>query len=331
MWPYRASIFNNAIIYHHRSNTRVVLEVGGQRMTSAWLLRVIATASLLALQSTLCVAQSNIGSAKFIRNQVQGILGEQTNRLSSGSSVRSNELIRSGDASLAELIFIDQTKLSVGPKSEVRLDKFVYDPNRGTGTVVLDATRGAYRFITGVQDHRNYEIKTPYATLGVRGTTLEIIFAELDRANPNRSDNRACERNVRIKLVEGAFEARTISGLTADVTDANTVLTVCSDGSFQTTQVTQSILNFTPRDFAAGPPAPGSPPGGRPTATARQATTTTASSGPPATTPTSVAGITGFEFPPELIAALGATAAALAVIFGEQTTSNPPMSPATPH
>ena len=136
--------------------------------------RALIIAAALALQSSICAAQSNIGKAATVRKQVEGIIEGQTRNLSSGNAVHSNELIRSGDAAVAELVFIDQTKLSVGPKSEVRLDKFVYDPNKGTGAVVIDASRGAYRFITGVQDHRNYEIKTPFATLGVRGTIIEM-------------------------------------------------------------------------------------------------------------------------------------------------------------
>jgi hypothetical protein len=57
-----------------------------------------------------------------------------------------------------------------------RRDKFLYDPNnKGAGKVAINATKGAYRFITGEQDKKNYEIKTPYAVLGVRGTVLEIV------------------------------------------------------------------------------------------------------------------------------------------------------------
>jgi hypothetical protein len=209
---------------------------------------------------------------------VEGILGGRTNTLSSGSAVHANELIRSGDEAVANLVFIDQTKLSVGPKSEVRLDKFVYDPNKNTGTVVVRATKGAYRFVTGVQDPRNYEIKTPYATLGVRGTILEVNLEGVGRqtraaaaddlgdAEPPQGDedptavrrsrrsDGACRNWVKIKLVEGAFHARTISGQRTSVTEPNTVLTVCSDGSFQTTQVTESILNFSPETAFAFDP-----------------------------------------------------------------------------
>jgi hypothetical protein len=96
--------------------------------------------------------------------------------LQAGSSLYTNETIGTGPAGQAELHFNDSTKLSVGPSSNVRLDKFVYDPNKGgAGKVAISATKGAYRFITGEQDKKAYEIKTPYATLGVRGTVLEIV------------------------------------------------------------------------------------------------------------------------------------------------------------
>src|SRR6476660_2741082 len=149
--------------------------------------QMFTIAAALAMQSSICPAQQpNIGRADYIRNQVEGVLEGQARHLSSGNSVHSNELIRSGDAAVAELVFIDQTKLSVGPKSELRLDKFVYNPNKGGGAVVLETSRGAYRFITGVQEHKNYEIKTPYATLGVRGTIIEINLEGIEEQDQNK-------------------------------------------------------------------------------------------------------------------------------------------------
>src|SRR5262249_16024190 len=89
--------------------------------------------------------------------------------LSAGSSVHSNETVKTGGSGQAGLGFIDKTTLHVGPSSSVRLDKFVYDPNKGTGSVVIDATKGAFRFSTGAQDKGDVKIKTPQGTLGMRG------------------------------------------------------------------------------------------------------------------------------------------------------------------
>jgi hypothetical protein len=88
--------------------------------------------------------------------------------LSVGSGVHSNETIKTGSAGQAGLRFNDQSNLSVGHSSQVRLDKFVYDPNKGAGTAVIEATRGTFRFSTGAQGGQ-VKIKTPYGTLGTRG------------------------------------------------------------------------------------------------------------------------------------------------------------------
>ena len=88
----------------------------------------------------IAIAQSNIGSASSVKNRVDGVIGGQARSLSAGSAVHSNEMIRSGDDSIANLVFIDQTRLSVGPKSEVRLDKFVYNPDQRTDSTVLSSS-----------------------------------------------------------------------------------------------------------------------------------------------------------------------------------------------
>jgi hypothetical protein len=52
----------------------------------------------------------------------------------------------------------------------VRLNKFIYDPNRSGGKAVFDAAKGSFRFSTGAQGgNRNIQIKTPVGTLGIRG------------------------------------------------------------------------------------------------------------------------------------------------------------------
>src|SRR5437879_859616 len=94
-------------------------------------------ATILALQPTIVAAEPHIGNAAAVKNQVEGVLEGQTQSLSSGSAVYSNELVRTGQDAVAELELLDSTKLSVGPASTVRLDRFVYDPNKGNGTVVV--------------------------------------------------------------------------------------------------------------------------------------------------------------------------------------------------
>jgi hypothetical protein len=131
-------------------------------------LRTIAPGLLivgLLMQSTTSRAQEAIGSATSVRPQAEA----NARTLAGGSTVYSKELVRTGDAGRADLRFHDNSNFSVGPKSSVRLDKFVYDPNKSSATVSVEATRGSFRFVTGSQSKGSYQVKTPYGTLGIRG------------------------------------------------------------------------------------------------------------------------------------------------------------------
>lgn len=126
-------------------------------------------AAMMLAATAAYSADPKIGIAKTIANQVEGSVGGQTEKLSPGSGVYPDETVRTGIKGVADLVFIDDTNLSIGPTSEVKLDKFIYDPTGSTGSVVIEATRGAFRFVAGSQDKRSYQIKTPFGTLGIRG------------------------------------------------------------------------------------------------------------------------------------------------------------------
>ena len=130
------------------------------------LMPAAALAVLFALSSTASNAQTRIGSTTSVQPEASGSVG---GTLSVGGGVHENETIRTGSSGQAGMRFNDQSNLSVGKSSQVRLDKFVYDPHKGTGAAVIDATKGTFRFSTGAQGGGQVKIKTPYGTLGVRG------------------------------------------------------------------------------------------------------------------------------------------------------------------
>jgi hypothetical protein len=139
---------------------------GQQAMQRHILMPALALAVLFALQSTASNAQTRIGSATSVQPEASGSVG---GTLAVGSGVHSNETVKTGSSGKAGLQFHDQSNLSVGPSSQVRLDKFVYDPNKGTGSTAIEVTRGTFRFSTGAQGKGEVKIKTPYGTLGTRG------------------------------------------------------------------------------------------------------------------------------------------------------------------
>src|SRR5690606_5957425 len=129
--------------------------------------RSAAMASAFALPASSAMAQSKVGVAALVENDVSGTLSGRTRALQVGSDVFGGERVQTGDSGNAQLLFLDQTSFTIGPKADVTLDRFVYDPRRNTGNVVLQTTKGAFRFISGSQGADNYRIQTPVATIGV--------------------------------------------------------------------------------------------------------------------------------------------------------------------
>ena len=86
-------------------------------------------------------------------------------RLAVGSEVFQNELVRTGKASTARLQFLDETNLSLSPLSQIKLDSFVFDPDKKTGRVVVNVPHGLVRFTTGSLEKRSYAIRTPFVAV----------------------------------------------------------------------------------------------------------------------------------------------------------------------
>ena len=71
----------------------------------------------------------------------------------------------------------DDTRVSLGPSSEVRLERFVYAPAVGSLGLVLKIVRGVKAYVSGqiaklAPD--SVRLETPTAIVGVRGTSLAI-------------------------------------------------------------------------------------------------------------------------------------------------------------
>src|ERR1700744_5021116 len=86
---------------------------GAAMVARVWAAAVMVAISLM-LSSKVCLAEPKIGNAVTVNNQVEGVTGGGSRVLATGSEVYSNELVRTSSESKAELLFLDNTNLSVG-------------------------------------------------------------------------------------------------------------------------------------------------------------------------------------------------------------------------
>ena len=175
---------------------------------------IAVAASLVLYSAVSATAAENIGVTSSVTNKVTGTLGGDPRELGIGSGIFQDETIETWKESTTQLMFLDETTLTMGPDSSMMLDKFVFDPDSNTGEFVLSTTKGAFRFITGSVDPSSYLIETPIATMGVRGTIIEW------RVNKN---------NVLLKLVHGAADICNSGGECISLDQPGTY--VVTDGS----------------------------------------------------------------------------------------------------
>ena len=107
------------------------------------------------------------------------VTGASGNRpLAANDPVFSGDVVKTDEAGSAQILFRDDTRLVVGPNSEITIDKFVFADQSTAREVTINAIRGAFRFITGSSQKQAYTIKTPTATIGVRGTAFDVSIED---------------------------------------------------------------------------------------------------------------------------------------------------------
>src|SRR5580704_7585328 len=148
--------------------------------SSAGRVRIAAAVwAIAAILAGPALAEGQIGAASIVVNSVTGTLAttHESAPLRAGIDVFQNETINTGDESASRVIFQDKTELSVGPQSSVVLDRFVFDPDPSKSAVAISIARGVARFTTGVLPKPDYQINTPSAQIGVRGTALTVTVS----------------------------------------------------------------------------------------------------------------------------------------------------------
>jgi hypothetical protein len=93
--------------------------------------------------------------------------------LSAGSPVYENDRLETGKGNV-QIIFVDDTKLVVGPGSSLVIDRFLMRGGNRAEKFSVDALRGTFRFISGHSAKSAYDIQTANATIGIRGTAFDF-------------------------------------------------------------------------------------------------------------------------------------------------------------
>ncbi len=167
----------------------------------------------------------------MIQNEVVRVAATTT-PINVGDSMLRDETVRTGADSAARFVMADSTNLSLGPSATLKLDRTVFNDEHSYRDVAIRMTTGAFRFVTGNSDKAAYKITTPLATIGVRGTTLDILSQR--------------GRSV-VVLQDGAASVCTRSGQCVQLTQPGETAVITSTGG----KVSITKSNTPPWTFAA--------------------------------------------------------------------------------
>ena len=101
-----------------------------------------------------------------------------------GTGINMNDAITTSRAKL-ELTFDDDTKVRITKHSKLIIDDFVYDANSGTGKLAMNVAMGTVRYASGAiarNSRENVRLRTPTATIAVRGTDFTMTVDEIGRS-----------------------------------------------------------------------------------------------------------------------------------------------------
>ncbi|WP_158008210.1 FecR family protein [Methyloceanibacter methanicus] len=142
----------------------------------AWAIALLIGAGLAFAVSVPAVSPpayaGKVGVAAAVNpDAFSSLSGVPNKQLNIGKSIFYNERIETTTSGLVQVLLVDGSTFTVGPNSNLVIDKFVYDPKKKTGEVVATFSKGSMRFIGGKlsKNAGGVKVNTPSGALAIRG------------------------------------------------------------------------------------------------------------------------------------------------------------------
>ncbi len=182
-------------------------------MKYAWLLLILFSLDSHAGIGTMNEVQGTAIEIKRSKNSIVGKLNAE---------VESMDAVSVGSKSQVNITFKDSTKVKITENSRLVLDDFVFDPKKSdAGKLGMKVALGTVRYASGQVAKNNPQsvnIKTPTASIAVRGTDFAMTVDEVGRSlvvllpscdDPTKLNNFQVQGNCTV----GAIDVMTDAGL----------------------------------------------------------------------------------------------------------------------
>lgn len=116
---------------------------------------------------------SAIGFVKVVSGEANIVASSSVTPAQPGTALYLGNVLKTGENGSLGVTFIDNTRVSLGPDTEVTVDEYLFAPAKGELTLAARLTQGTLQYISGVIAKLRPEavsVKTPTGIIGVRGT-----------------------------------------------------------------------------------------------------------------------------------------------------------------
>jgi hypothetical protein len=158
---------------------------------------LVAGAVLFAINGASASAEPVAGNTVAVRPMATVSNPEGTLVLNVGMDITEGDRIKTDKKGEVQLVFSDETKLVVGPNSSLVIEAYLLRSKSRVNNFTVRALGGSFRMITGKSTKKAYKIKTPTATIGVRGTRFDFTVRRNGETGLLLFDGEAeiCSRN----------------------------------------------------------------------------------------------------------------------------------------
>ncbi len=144
--------------------------------------------AMLAMASFSYAADENplpmpVGKVVWVKGTFRALMPNKEERILQKSSILYlHDTLKTDENAEAEIIFTDKTLMTFRSGTTFFINQYSFKPNAKSGSVgkyVMDLIEGGFRTITGLIAKSNppdYQVNTPVATIGVRGTDYAVYF-----------------------------------------------------------------------------------------------------------------------------------------------------------
>lgn len=137
---------------------------------------LVATPALFLGTPVTASAQTDVaGFVKVVAGRANVLRGGQSQTLSPGDAVMQGDVLQTSAGGRLGITLRDDTRLSLGPNTQLTLTSFAFSPGEQRLGLVLRVARGIVEYVSGriaKLAPNSIRLETPNSIVGVRGTHL---------------------------------------------------------------------------------------------------------------------------------------------------------------